>query len=120
MRGHSTEPPRARRRIRRTGEIPWRREGDCATLVSRFRRVRCGALAGGPSREESTVPKTLPVRYVLTEPVTPTWWKKNRQWVMLIVGLVVGPWLVGGQHDASEPAQPRPTHSAAADGSSAR
>jgi hypothetical protein len=60
------------------------------------------------------VPKTLPVRYVLTEPVTPTWWKKNRHVVLLVVGLVVGAWLMGGHHDASEPDQPRPTHSAAA------
>jgi hypothetical protein len=61
------------------------------------------------------------VRYVLTEPAAPTWWKKNRHLVMLVVGLVVGAWLVGGHHDTTEPGRPRPAHSAAtADGGSAR
>lgn len=64
------------------------------------------------------MPKTMPVRYVLTEPVTPTWWKKNRHLVMLVVGLVVGAWLVGGHHGTSASDQPKPAHSptAGADG----
>jgi hypothetical protein len=60
----------------------------------------------------------MPVRYVLTEPVTPTWWKKNRHLVMLVVGLLVGAWLMGGNHGTSEQDRPQPAHSApAADGS---
>ncbi len=59
--------------------------------------------------------KTLPVRYVLTEPVAPTWWKKNRHLVLLVVGLVVGAWLVGGHHGPSRTSGPQPAHSAPAE-----
>lgn len=60
--------------------------------------------------------KPLPVRYVLTDPAPPTWWKNNRHVVLLVVGLFVGGWLVDGHGDTSEPAadHPKPAHSAPA------
>lgn len=57
--------------------------------------------------------KPLRVEYVVTQPSPPSWWKKNRHLVLLVVGLLVGAWLVG-HHDntaTSSPDRPRPAHS---------
>ncbi|MDI3405114.1 hypothetical protein [Streptomyces cavernicola] len=63
------------------------------------------------------MPKPQPVQYVLAKPTPPTWWKKNRHVVMLIVGLVVGGWLVSDHDTTATPPhdRPRPAHSAVAE-----
>ncbi|MBM7172900.1 hypothetical protein JQK87_31830 [Streptomyces sp. G44] len=58
---------------------------------------------------------TRPVRveYVLSRPNPPSWWKRNRHLVLLLLGLIVGAWLVDdrGGTAAPAPGQPRPAHS---------
>ncbi|MEU1328381.1 hypothetical protein [Streptomyces sp. NPDC005865] len=57
--------------------------------------------------------KPVRVEYVLSKPNSPSWWKRNRHLVLLVVGLLVGAWLVDG-HDstaAHPPEHPRPVHS---------
>lgn len=64
-------------------------------------------------RGRASVPKPPRVEYVITKPNPPTWWRKNRHLVLLVVGLFVGAWLVSS-HDstaASSPDRPRPAHS---------
>ncbi|MFI7322772.1 hypothetical protein [Streptomyces venezuelae] len=57
--------------------------------------------------------KPVRVEYVVTQPRPPSWWKKNRHLVLLVVGLLVGAWLVSN-HDSTattSPDRPRPAHS---------
>ncbi|UFQ18895.1 MULTISPECIES: hypothetical protein [Streptomyces] len=58
--------------------------------------------------------KPVRVEYVLSKPSAPSWWRRNRHLVLLVVGLIVGAWLVdGGPGGAAAPApdQPRPARS---------
>ncbi|MFD4629154.1 hypothetical protein ACFVYR_04530 [Streptomyces sp. NPDC058284] len=57
--------------------------------------------------------KPLPVEYVLSKPKSPSWWKQNRHLVLLVVGFLVGVWLVNGHGGTAAPApeRPGPSHS---------
>ncbi|MFM9369042.1 hypothetical protein [Streptomyces sp. Da 82-17] len=44
---------------------------------------------------------------VLTEPAPPTWWKANRHYVFLVLGLVLG-YLLFGQDSDATPKHPAP------------
>lgn len=59
------------------------------------------------------MPKPSPVEYVIAKPTPPGWWKKNRHIVMLVLGLLVGSWLVSDHDSTATPSRdwPSPTQS---------
>lgn len=59
------------------------------------------------------MPKPPGVEYVITKPSPPSWWKKNRHLVLLVVGLLLGAWLVSDHDSAATPSpdRTRPAHS---------
>ncbi len=56
------------------------------------------------------MPKPSPVEFVIAKPTPPGWWKQNRHIVMLVVGLLVGSWLVSGHDSTATPSRTNQDH----------
>ncbi|MCQ4082469.1 hypothetical protein NGB36_18140 [Streptomyces sp. RB6PN25] len=58
------------------------------------------------------------VHFAVIDPPTPSWWRRNRHIVLLILGLIIGHQWGIGHASAHTPPAPKPSHAPATPGRS--